>query len=134
VSSAFPAPATNPVHQPEVGQLPLTTTTLGSGVYMGGRGPTRSGAGLLQAGSRYVIARDRDELQILGPVHIDAAKVVARIPLAECDVSTEGGHLMVQGRLANAGLTLAFSATAMARGLDLTTAFSVADPNADEPR
>lgn len=41
---------------------------------------------------------------------------------------------MVQGRLANAGLTLAFSATAMARDLDPTTAFSVADPDAEESR
>ena len=112
----------------------MTTTTLGSGVYMGGRGPTRTGVSLLQAGSRYVIARDRDDLLVLGPVHIDATKVVARVPLAECDVSTEGGHLMVQGRLANAALTLAFSATALARDLDLTTALAVNDPPAEEVR
>ena len=111
--------------------LPASTIVLGSGVYMGGQAPVRSGASLLQAGSRYVIARDRDELQVLGPVHVDATAVVARIPVADCEVSIEGGRLVVQGRPAISGLALAFSALAISRDLDLATVLSVSSPQVE---
>ncbi len=132
MASALASPTQTFVHQPVVDDLPPSTVVLGSGVYMGGQGPMRMKTSLLQAGGRYLLARDGGDLRILGPVHVDATKIVARIPVEECEVSLDDGRLLVQGRTPNIGLNLTFSAISIARDLDLSAAMAVNGQRAGE--
>jgi hypothetical protein len=91
---------------------------LGSAVFIGGTAPTTTRT-RLEVGDRYGLARDGDELQILGPVTIDPERIVARIPLAGAQVELTADRLVVTGGDAARGAAVAFSALAVSRRIDL---------------
>jgi hypothetical protein len=92
---------------------------IGSGIYLGGTAPSSTKVARLEVGDRYGLARDGDELHILGPVTIDPERVVARVPIAGAEVELVADRLVVQGGPAARGLALAFANLSVARGTDV---------------
>jgi hypothetical protein len=92
---------------------------LGSGIFLGGSAPSATNVVRLSVGDRYGLARDGDELQILGPVNIDEERIVARLPIAGADVELTADRLVVQGGPAARGMVVAFAGLAFQRGIDV---------------
>ena len=92
---------------------------LGSAIYLGGSAPTATRVALLQVGDRYGLARDGDELQILGPVNLDPERIAARVPLVGAEIELAADRLVIRGGTASRGTALAFSGLATSRGIDL---------------
>ena len=92
---------------------------LGSAIFLGGSAPRSTNVVRLEVGDRYGLARDGDELQILGPVTMDPERIVARIPIAGAEVELIADRLVVQGGPTSRGLVVAFAGLATQRGLDV---------------
>ena len=118
-------PATRLGHRPEGGAptnrgpseagdaVGTPLAVLGSGVYIGGN---RS----IQPGNRYLLARVADELQILGPVHLDPGAVADRVPLATIEAFRIEDRLVIGGRDGTSDVSMAFVAVSEGRGIDIT--------------
>jgi hypothetical protein len=91
---------------------------IGSGIYLGGSAPSGTNVARLDVGDRYGLARDGDELQILGPVTFDPERIVARVPLAGAEVERIADRLVVHGGVAARGLAVAFAGIAVGPGID----------------
>jgi hypothetical protein len=99
---------------PEAGDAAGTPlAVLGSGVYIGGN---RS----IQPGNRYLLARVADELQILGPVHLDPGAVADRVPLGTIEAFRIEDRLVIGGRDGTSDVSMAFVAVSEGRGIDIT--------------
>jgi hypothetical protein len=92
---------------------------LGSGIYLGGSAPGGTNVARLEVGDRYGLARDGDELQILGPVTFDPERIVARVPLEGTTVEVIADRLVIQGGPTARGTVLAFAGLAVSRRIDL---------------
>jgi hypothetical protein len=90
-----------------------TLAILGSGVFIGGSGPS------LQIGSRYLLARVGAELHVLGPVHISPAAVAARIPLAGVEPTLLADRLLITSTRPGRGSDLAFGGVSFERDVDV---------------
>lgn len=107
-------PAAHPLaSEPERAALAI----LGSGVYVGGNRP-------IQAGNRYLLARVADELQILGPVHLDPGTVADRIPIHAIEAFAVEGRLVIGGRDAKTDVSMAFVSVSQASDVDIVAALS----------
>ncbi len=102
---------------------------LGSGIYLGGSAPTATRVARLDVGDRYGLARDGDELQILGPVHLDPKRIVARVPLTGTEVEVVGDRLVIHGGPTARGMVIAFASLSVSRRVDLAAALG---PPSDE--
>jgi hypothetical protein len=89
---------------------------VGSGVYMGGNRP-------IETGNRYLLARAGGELQILGPVHLDAGHIADRLPVRDIEVFLLDGRLLIGSRNERKDVTMAFVAVSLDRGVDLESVF-----------
>ena len=92
---------------------------LGSAIYLGGSASTATRVALLQVGDRYGLARDGDELQVLGPVNVDPERIVARVPLVGAEIELAADRLIVHGGTRSRRTALAFSGLAVSSGIDL---------------
>ncbi len=108
-------PDTRPAAQPassashgERAQLAI----LGSGVYVGGNRP-------IQAGSRYLLARVVDELQVLGPTHLDPGAIADRVPIESIEAFVIEGRLLIVGRDSETELSMAFVSVSQESGVDI---------------
>jgi hypothetical protein len=90
---------------------------LGSGVYVGGNRP-------IQAGSRYLLARVGDELQLLGPIHLDPGAIADRVPLRSVEAFVLEGRLLIAGRDAKSDVSMAFVAVSQEREVDIVASLS----------
>lgn len=99
-----------------------TARLLGSGIYLGGSAPTATRVARLDVGDRYGLAREGDELQILGPVTFDPKRVVARVPLTGAEVEVVGDRLVVHGGPSARGTVIAFASLSVSRRIDLAAA------------
>jgi hypothetical protein len=97
---------------------------LGSGIYLGGSTSGGTHVSRLEVGDRYGLARDGDELLILGPVNVDPERVIARVPLGGAQVELVADRLVVQGGPTARGLVLAFASLAVSRRVDIVAALS----------
>jgi hypothetical protein len=88
---------------------------LGSGVYAGGNRR-------LEPGNRYLLARVVDELQILGPVHLDPASIADRVPLAAIDAFVLEERLIIESRDGRADISMSFVAVSLQQGVDIQAA------------
>jgi hypothetical protein len=88
---------------------------LGSGVYVGGNRR-------LQAGNRYLLARIADELQLLGPVHLDPTTIADRIPIAAIEAFVLDEQLIIESRDPATEISMSFVAVSLQRGLDIQAA------------
>lgn len=86
--------------------------TLASAVFIGG---SKS----LQVGSRYLLAKVGSELHVLGPVHVDPAKVAARIRLGDVEPTINAGSLVIAPGPSGRGPDLAFGSVILERNIDL---------------
>jgi hypothetical protein len=92
---------------------------VGSAIFLGGRGPSSTNVVRLAVGDRYGLARDGDELQVLGPVTVDPERIVARIPIRGAEVELSEDRLVVQGGPSGRGTMLAFTGLSVQRGTDV---------------
>jgi len=92
---------------------------LGSGIFLGGSAASATNVVRLSVGDRYGLARDGNELQILGPVTIDPERIVARLPLAGADIELAADRLVVQGGPSARGMVVAFAGLALSREIDV---------------
>ena len=99
------------------------------GIYLGGSAPTATRVARLDVGDRYGLARDGDELHILGPVTFDPKRIVARVPLTGADVELVGDRLVVHGGPTARGMVIAFASLSVSRRIDLAAALG---PPTDE--
>ncbi|MEO7249151.1 MAG: hypothetical protein ABIZ72_02835 [Candidatus Limnocylindrales bacterium] len=93
----------------------VAITTLGSGVYVGGNRR-------MQTGNRYLLARDVEELQILGPVHLDPATIADRVPLAAIEAFFLEERLIIGSRDSSTDIAMAFVALSLQQGMDIVAA------------
>jgi hypothetical protein len=91
------------------------TQVVAVGVYIAGAGPIRAGVSLLQIGDRYGIARSADEIQVLGPVHLDPERILARIPASGLEASLEADRLLLRWP-SKGTASLAFGSVALPAG------------------
>jgi hypothetical protein len=108
---AGPAAPTSSASQGGRTQLAI----LGSGVYVGGNRP-------IQAGSRYLLARVVDELQVLGPIHLDPGAVADRVPIESIEAFVIEGRLLIVGRDPETELSMAFVSVSQESGVDIVAA------------
>ena len=87
---------------------------------MGGNRP-------IETGSRYLLARVGDELQVLGPLHLNPGQVADRLTLGNIDAFLVDGRLLVGGRNGREDVTMAFVSVSLERGVDLETMFGARD-------
>ena len=85
---------------------------LGSGVYAGGNRR-------IEPGNRYLLARVVDELQILGPVHLDPAAIADRIPIAAIEAFVLEERLIIESRDKRTDISMSFVAVSLQRGIDI---------------
>ena len=109
VASPGPNPEPAPAPEPAI-------QIVGSGVYMGGNRP-------IETGSRYLLARVGSELQVLGPIHLNAGQVADRLPVGEIDVFVLDDRLLIGSRNGRDDATMAFVAVSLERGVDLEAMF-----------
>lgn len=88
---------------------------LGSGVYVGGNRR-------MQTGNRYLLARVVDELQILGPVHLDPATIADRVPLAAIEAFVLEERLIIGSRDSSTEIAMAFVSLSLQQGMDIVAA------------
>ena len=92
---------------------------VGSAIFLGGSAPSGTNVVRLAVGDRYGLARDGDELQVLGPVTVDPERIVARIPILGAEVELTEDRLVVQGGPSGRGTMLAFTGLSVQRGTDV---------------
>jgi hypothetical protein len=97
-----------------------TLAILGSGVYVGGNRP-------IHVGNRYLLARVADELQILGPVHLDPGAVADRVSLRAVEAFVLEGRLMIGSRDARTDISMAFVAVSQEREVDIVAALGTSE-------
>jgi hypothetical protein len=109
-----------PVEAPPVGRIEPADgeppsdaiALLGSGVYVGGNRR-------FQTGNRYLLARVLDELQILGPVHLDPAAIADRMPLEAIEAFVLEEQLIIEGRDKRTDISMSFVAVSLQPGVDI---------------
>ena len=112
-----------PVEAPPVSPMELAArepasdalAILGRGVYAGGNRR-------LEPGNRYLLARVVDELQILGPVHMDPAAIADRIPLVAIEAFVLEERLIIESRDGRADISMSFVAVSLQHGVDIQAA------------
>jgi hypothetical protein len=108
------------------------TQVVAVGVYIAGAGSIRAGVSLLQIGDRYGIARSANEIQILGPVHLDPERILARIPASGLEATLDADRLLLRWP-SEGTASLAFSAVALPGGPASVARLEDPSGNGDDP-